>query len=338
LKLGKHHWTPETIERAIRQAVEIPSHRRAARNYEALTQLALSKSSLERLTDECGGRLVAEQAAEAEATVKLPERGEAAVRREVHEPDSDTMAVSLDGTTINVVGEGWREVRLATISAVEEVVQLERDEEQAVRLTRHSYRAGLWEVKECAQQQWAEGCRRGLERVKRLVAVADGAHWIWLIIAMCYAPCVEIIDWWHAVEKVWQAANSLLGQGEPATVAWVEQQKSLLWCGQLRAVLHELRHICPRGQPINGAVWALISYLLHNRRRMDYAAYRQAGYPVGSGSVESACKVVVHERMRQAGMRWSRAGAQAMLALRSILLSDRWDDVVPSLCSVPEPA
>jgi hypothetical protein len=67
------------------------------------------------------------------------------------------MAVSLDGTTINLVGEGWREVRVATISAVEAVVQLERDEEQAVHLTRHSYRAGLWEVKECARQQWAEG-------------------------------------------------------------------------------------------------------------------------------------------------------------------------------------
>jgi hypothetical protein len=336
LKLGTHHWTPETIERALRQAVEIPSHRRAAQNYEALTGLGLSKSSLERLTGEWGGRLVAQQAAEAEATVKLPERGEVIVPRAVAEPDSDTMAVSLDGTTINVVGEGWREVRVATISAVEEVVELERDEEQRVRLTRHSYRAGLWEVPECARQQWAEGCRRGLERVKRLAAIGDGAHWIWLIIAMCYAPCVEIIDWWHAVEKIWQAGNSLFGQGGPATAVWVEQQKGRLWSGDLRAVLHALRAVCPRGQPLNEAVWALISYLLHNRRRMDYAAYRAEGYPVGSGSVESACKVVVHERLRQAGMRWGRPGAQAMLALRSILLSDRWDQVVPSLSPTPK--
>ncbi|MFN8456504.1 MAG: hypothetical protein U0401_17850 [Anaerolineae bacterium] len=60
---------------------------------------------------------------------------------------------------------------------------------------------------------------------------------------------------------------------------------------------------------------------------MHYIARRQAGYPVGSGSVESACKVVVQGRMKQAGRRWSRDGAQAMLALRRALCSDRWDEV-----------
>jgi hypothetical protein len=69
---------------------------------------------------------------------------------------------------------------------------------------------------------------------------------------------------------------------------------------------------------------------------MDYVTYRQAGYPVGSGSVESGCKVVVQARMKQAGMRWSRQGAQAMLALRCILLSEQWDAVWTSLFNVPK--
>jgi hypothetical protein len=68
---------------------------------------------------------------------------------------------------------------------------------------------------------------------------------------------------------------------------------------------------------------------------MDYVAYRQAGYPIGSGTVESGCKVVVQERMKQAGMRWSRDGAQAMLALRSILLSEQWDETWVTLFKVP---
>jgi hypothetical protein len=71
----------------------------------------------------------------------------------------------------------------------------------------------------------------------------------------------------------------------------------------------------------------LVTYVFHQRQRMDYARYRQTGYPVGSGSVESGCKIVVQERMKQAGMRWSREGAQAMLALRCVLLSDCWDEV-----------
>lgn len=120
-------------------------------------------------------------------------------------------------------------------------------------------------------------------------------------------------------------------------MAWVERQKSLLWASQLRALLHEIRRLCPRGQPLAAEVWSAVSYIFNNRRRMDYARYRQEGYPVGSGSTESACKVVVQGRMKQAGMRWSREGAQAMLALRSVLLSERWDAVWLSLIPVPKP-
>jgi hypothetical protein len=76
----------------------------------------------------------------------------------------------------------------------------------------------------------------------------------------------------------------------------------------------------------------MVNYICHNRRRIDYASYRRVGYPVGSGCVESACKVVVQARMKQAGMRWSRKRPQTVLALRSILLSGRWDEIwLPSV-------
>jgi hypothetical protein len=336
LGLGEHSWTPESLKQALSLGVEIPSYRRAAQRFEALTKLPLSKSSLQRLANEYGGQVVNQQAAEAEAMVKAPRKDEEIVWRQRPEPDSEIMNVSCDGTMINIRGEGWKEVKTVTISAVEAEVTLERDEEKEVRLTHHSYRAGLWEAKEFAKQQWAEGCRRGLEKARQIVSVNDGAAWIWLMIAMCYAPCIEIIDWWHAVEKIWEAANTLWGQGEPQTIAWVQQQKDRLWAGHLRALLHHVRQVCPRGQPRKDQVRALVSYIFHNRRRMDYVRYRQAGYPVGSGSVEAGCKVVVQERMKQAGMRWSRQGAQAMLALRSVLLSERWDEVWASLISAPK--
>ena len=64
--------------------------------------------------------------------------------------------------------------------------------------------------------------------------------------------------------------------------------------------------------------------------------FRETDYPIGSGIVESVCKLVMQERMKQAGMRWSRDGAQAMLALRSVLLSERWDDVWATLRPQPK--
>jgi hypothetical protein len=334
LGLVKHSWTPETIKEAVGLGAEIPSYRRAAAKFAALTKIPLSKSSLQALSLSYGGRLVQRQAEEAEGMVKPPAPGEEIVWRDIPEPDSPVMAVSLDGVMLNIIGEGWKEVRVATVAAVEPHPAAAGETEPAVQLTKISYRAGLWEAKAFAKQQWAEGCRRGLEKAKHLVSVNDGALWIWLIIAMCWAPCQEILDWWHLLAKVWAAANSLLGQGQAQTAVWMKAQKSHLWAGHPRAVLRAIRQLVPRGQPLTEPLQALLSYFFHHRHRLAYATYRQAGYPIGSGSVEAGCKVVVEARMKQAGMRWSRHGAQAMLALRSVLLSERWDELWPSLLSL----
>lgn len=306
----------------MRLAVEIPSYARAAKAFQDLTKIPISASSMQRLVMECGSQVVEQQAEEAEATSRVPDRGEEIVPRAWPKPDSPVMSISLDGSMVNIRGEGWKEVKVATVSAVE------ADEEGgAVHLRRHSYRAGLWEAATFAKQQWAEAWRRGIQRAQEVLSINDGALWIWKIIAMCYAPCVEIIDWWHAVEKLWAAANPILGQGQAATTAWVESQKSRLWQGQLRLLVHHFRALAPRGHPLPGPVWEAVSYIYANRRRMRYDLFRQAGYPLGSGAVESGCKRVVIGRLRQAGMRWSRTGAQAMLALRCVLLSGRWSSL-----------
>lgn len=144
------------------------------------------------------------------------------------------------------------------------------------------------------------------------------------MIFVCFARRIEVLDWWHAVERLWTLVKTHLPDDE--ATAWVTQQKQHLAQDGLRQVWRSIRTLYPRGTPLPDAVRQAIGYLFHNRRRMRYKTFRQQGYPIGSGTVESACKVVVQQRMKQAGMRWSRAGAQAMLALRCALLSDRWHD------------
>ena len=202
----------------------------------------------------------------------------------------------------------------------------------------HSYRAGLWEAKEFAKHQWAEGVRRGLERAQKVVSVNDGALWIWLIVQMCWAPCVEILDWWHLIEKLWAAAAALFNDDPAAATAWMETQKAHLWHSRTYQVIRAIRHLCPRGDPLPDKVRSAVNYMFNNRRRMQYQHFRQAGYPLGSGTVEAACKLVMQARMKQAGMRWSRDGAQAMLALRSVLLSERWDELWATFRPPPKPA
>ena len=324
LQLGAYSWSPATVRQALRLGVEIPSYRRAAEAFGELTHLPLSKSALQRLVTDSGQVVVAHQAAEAEAMVRVPSKEEEVVWREVPEPDSEIMNVSNDGVLIRLRQEGWKEVKTLAISAVEPRLNPVTGEVEA-HLTRHSYRAGLWEAATFANHLWAEASQRGLEKARLVVSVNDGAAWIWAMVWMCFARCVQILDWWHAVQYLWLIAGAAFGEGSAQATAWVEQQKQLLAQSKLRQVLHNVRLLYPRGQPLPAPVRKAVLYLFHNRWRMRYREFRQAGCPIGSGTVESACKVVVQQRMKQAGMQWSRSGAQAMLALRCALLSDRWN-------------
>jgi hypothetical protein len=256
--------------------------------------------------------------------VKVPKKEEAVVWREIPEPDSEVMAVSSDGVMVNIIGEGWKEVKAVSISAVSHTID-EESGEVVVNLSHHSYRAGLWDAATFTNHHWAEACQRGLEKAKTIVCISDGALWIWAMVFLCFSTRIEILDWWHAVQRLWTIA---LGAHEPANAApWVHQAKGYLARSQLRTLFRQVRRLYPRGMPLPESVRQAIGYLFRNRHRMDYAAFRQLGLPIGSGTIESACKTVVQARMKQAGMRWSRNGAQSMIALRCLLLSDRWHHV-----------
>ena len=324
LKLSKKNWSPETIRNAVRLGVEIASYERAAATFEALTGVPLSRSSLHRLVQETGASLVEEQAAEAQTMVQVPKKEDEVVYREVAEPESEVMAVSSDGVMVNIIDEGWKEVKAVSVSAVSRTVDEESGEVE-VNLSSHSYRAGLWDAATFTNHHWAEACRRGLEKAKTVVCVSDGALWIWHIVFICFYTRIEVLDWWHAVQRLWDIAHGTL---EPANAApWVHQAKGWLARSQLRYLFRQVRLLYPRGTPLPEPVRQAVGYLFRNRHRMDYATFRQLGFPIGSGTIESACKTVVQARMKQAGMRWSRNGAQSILALRCLLLSDRWHEL-----------
>ena len=324
--------TPKMVSQALRTAAEVPSYRRAAALFSELTQISVSKSTLQRMSVEHGGEADDERKKEAEKMVKLPKKEEEVVYRDVPEPDSPMMNVSSDGAMINIVGEGWKEVKTVAVSAVERAID-DNTGEITIKLCKHSYQSGIWEAKEFGNYMWAESCRRGLEKAKWITSVNDGARWIWSLVTMCFFQCVQILDWWHAVEYLWEIARVAFSDDDEKARNWVAAQKRLLAQSQLRQVMHNIRLLFPRGQKLPESVRKSVLYFFHNRWRMRYREFRAAGCPIGSGSVESACKLVVQQRMKQSGMRWSREGAQSMLALRSLLLSDRWDLVEAALAA-----
>ena len=314
------------LRMALRQAVELNSYERAAHYFSELTNVSISASTLQRLVMEYGTEVVIAETKEAEAMVCVPEEEEGVTWRRIPEPDSQTMVVSADGVMVHLRDEGWKEARLASISAVP-VCEVGEKTEGALRLEKHSYRAGLWDAKQFTNHYWAESCRRGVEKAKRVVCINDGAIWIWMMVGLCFARRIEILDWWHMLQYVWQIAAKAIGPDSAEASAWVDVQKAALSRGQLHLFFRRILRLYPLLSEAPPEVKRAVAYLWKNRRRMNYAADRKAGFPISSGTVESAAKTLVQQRMKQAGMRWSRNGAQAMLALRARLLSDRWHDI-----------
>jgi len=156
-----------------------------------------------------------------------------------------------------------------------------------------------------------------------VVIVGDGAEWIWNRASMFVRRC-EILDFWHALEHAWGFAQLRYGEGSTQADRWVHAIAEDLRAGKVQEVIARLKRIRPKTPELRESLQALIRYYSENAGRMRYDEYLRLGYGIGSGAVESAHKQVVHARFRQAGMRWSEAGARRLLALRLLLLNEDW--------------
>jgi hypothetical protein len=156
-----------------------------------------------------------------------------------------------------------------------------------------------------------------------VVIVGDGAECIWNRATWFLRRC-EILDFWHAVEHAWVFARLRYGDGSAQADLWVHAIAEDLRAGKVQAVIARLKRLRPKTAELRESLTGLIRYYSENASRMQYDEYLRLGYGIGSGAVESAHKQVIHARMRQAGMRWSEAGARRLLALRLLLLNDQW--------------
>ena len=171
---------------------------------------------------------------------------------------------------------------------------------------------------------WAELRERAwLGASTVVVVVGDGSEWIWKRATMFVNRC-EILDFWHAMEYAWAYARLQFGEGSRRADTWTQRIARDLKAGKVLEVIARLKTLQPTSNESRVALDNLVKYYTDNASRMRYDEYLRAGYGIGSGSVESAHKQVVHARMRQAGMRWSEAGARRLLALRLLLLNGNW--------------
>ena len=137
-----------------------------------------------------------------------------------------------------------------------------------------------------------------------------------------------VLDIIHAIEYLWEAANRLHGEKSPKRDPWVKARVLAMLSGQTDPIIAELTALAQAPTCKKGARQALLSavrYYARNRAYMHYDVYLGQGWPIGTGVIEGACRHLVKDRCELSGMRWSVAGAEALLHLRSVSENDDWD-------------
>jgi hypothetical protein len=187
------------------------------------------------------------------------------------------------------------------------------------------YLAGLYPLVEIAELLRRPAGRVGMDQADRWLGLSDGGNGLEDRLQENF-PRVEVIilDFFHPAERLTGLARLLHPQAEAEAEAQARQWRQLLkdeGGALLAAVLRE--EDWPRRAGLKAAVTELIGYLERNAHRMDYPEYLAKGWCIGSGAVESACKTVVGQRLKLAGMRWGEDGADALCHLRALYRSQK---------------
>lgn len=318
-----------------------------------LTGIVLGTETVRTHTERLGTQLAADEqatSAHVAATQEPPPDRYAPV------PADQRLLIETDGVLIRYRGTGprgkgpatWHEVKLALVAGCQLGNGRPPDDPttRAPRLHAPSYTAAREPADAFdARLLAAATCRGALDVVgwdqppgtdprlalwgahtahlRPVVLLADGARWIWALAARCFGEDrIEIVDAWHAVQHLWAVGKALFGESTAQATAWVKAAEADLWEIGPLPVLQRLKAAVPPTPEAAEVLRVERGYFTSNAPRMRYPQFRAQGLPVGSGAVESAARHLVQHRLKGPGMRWSVAGAHALLALRSALASD----------------
>lgn len=241
-----------------------------------------------------------------------------------------TISVSLDGTMMLMVKDGYREAMTGNISLYNE---------KGERV--HTIYVGA--APEHGKQTFLDRLQREIDRIKekypdaQYVGIADGASPNWKFLEPNTTH--HILDFYHATEYLTKASYGFYPDSEAKRRQWLDDA-----CHQLKheegGALTLLKHIKAQSdaignnkqlkekttQAIKDSMATVITYFTNQLDRMNYSVYREKNMPIGSGVTEAACKVLIKERLCKSGMQWKDTGAKIVLALRSLVkTTDRWD-------------
>jgi hypothetical protein len=330
--------SPGLTEMIARAGAEVPFGKAAALLAD-LAGVTVSARTIERSAEASGAAVRTAGAAEAallhaRVIVPLPPR----------EPVPDMLYAEVDGTGVPVRASetegrpgkdsgkqaGTREVKLARFFTVSR----QDDDGRPVMDPGSSTYVATFDGKDALAGLVEAGyLRRGGEHFRQVVALGDGAAWIWTMAEALYPHATHIVDIYHAREHLHDLANHLAFI-TPDPPQWLAGRRGELDAGNIGAIITAARQ-----DPLDGVkadeLDKKLGYFERNAHRMRYQHFRDLGMFTGSGAIEGGIKAIVVQRAKQSGMHWTTEGAASIIALRCQHASGRWDELWPASTTTP---
>lgn len=326
---GSHRITKGMTESITYMAQLVPSFERASEAIKKLLKIEVSAKQIQIISEEVGKEIFEKEKAQAEEAYEKPE--EAAPQELPKDRKEGRLYILTDGSQVNTRLEGengttWKEMKLGLVFCDKDVI---KRSDGSLIITQKEYVSFFGSVDEFKKFVFAATARAGYGKIKEVVALGDGAVWIWNMCNEMFPDATQILDFYHMSENTHKYAKLIYPEDEVSRKIWINKVLDGLKSGKIEEVVKLVEE--KKVNKVPDGVVNLYTYILNNRERINYKYYRQNGYFIGSGGIESANKMVIQQRMKQAGMRWSIPGGQYIAALRTKHESNLWYQVVDTI-------
>ena len=309
-----------------KQAINARSYKSLEDKFKEEYNIKLSNDTIKLVVDELGGIVFNYDNLMKEDALQRLKNG--VLRPVPRHARFGVLYIEMDGSMFNtcdsINGSTWREIKLGLVYSTvtpnfyNDFSDLDREYISYIG-DADTFKAHLFAVAE----------RSGLYRASKIIVIGDGAKWIkGFIDTYCNGLDVQyILDMSHMKSNIFKFSESVI-RGKRKQNIWANTVLQLLLEGKIDEALtmtEPFKDIKREGIP------NLYNYISNNRNNIDYAAYIEEGYFVGSGKIESANRHVVQERIKRPGMRWTISSAQKLMSLKCKYDSGLWDKLVVPL-------
>ena len=267
-----------------------------------------------------------------EDTRKAKEAYEKLVQMRYTKTKDGVLYIQADGAALNTrtknnEGSTWRENKLGMVFSSDNIRKTVNKKGKIVdKIEKKEYTSYIGKSQEFKKYLFACAVRNGYGQYKETILLSDGAAWIRMIGEELFPDAIQILDLFHLCENIYNYAKAVYKNDEAKYKPWAENLVEKFKNGEKHEAIQEIKAIKNRKLP-KGTV-NLYTYVINNINKIDYKEYKEKGYYVGSGAIESGNRVVLHKRLKLAGMRWDDLSAQYLLSLRAKYESDLWHPCV----------